>query len=72
MSRRSDPRWVPCPACRGCLPGDGPDDEVCVCGSTWGPTPLVPTWVPAMRQLIGTLAQLLTEPGPPDAIEEAV
>jgi hypothetical protein len=31
---------------------------------------LVPVWVPAMRQLIGTLAELLTNPGPPDAASE--
>ncbi len=48
------------------MPGDGPDDQVCICGSIWGPSALVPAWVPSMRQLIGTLAELLTDPGPPD------
>lgn len=67
MSPRSD---LSCPTCGGCFPGDGPDGQVCTCGSRWGPQPLVPVWVPAMRQLIGTLAELLTNPGPPDVVLE--
>jgi len=31
------PPDVACPACGGCLPGDGPDERVCRCGTTgWG------------------------------------
>lgn len=48
------------------MPGDGPDHEVCLCGSAWDAPALVPWWVPSMRQLIGALAELLTNPGPPD------
>ncbi|GII87095.1 hypothetical protein Ssi03_50850 [Sphaerisporangium siamense] len=71
MSRRSDAMVPACPNCGDCLPDAGPDDQVCTCGSQWGDQPLVPTWVPSMRQLIGTLAQLLTNPGPPDFEESA-
>ncbi len=56
----------PCPACMGCMPGYGPDDMVCTCGATWCEEGLVPAWVPAMRQVIGVLAELLSRPGPPD------
>lgn len=26
--------WCTAPACGGCLPGDGPDERVCRCGTT--------------------------------------
>uniref|UniRef100_UPI003F492864 hypothetical protein n=1 Tax=Streptosporangium sp. CA-235898 TaxID=3240073 RepID=UPI003F492864 len=27
----------PCPACGGCFPGDGPDEQVCTCGTAFLP-----------------------------------
>lgn len=29
------PADVACPTCGGCLPGDGPDELVCQCGTHW-------------------------------------
>jgi len=29
------PPDVACPGCGGCLPGEGPDERVCRCGSWW-------------------------------------
>lgn len=36
-----------CPGCGGILPGDGPDDQVCRCGTLWEEAPAAPA--PATR-----------------------
>jgi hypothetical protein len=53
-----------CPACGGCLPGDGPDALVCTCGAAWKSRPA--PWAADMAELIGVLARLLAHPGPAD------
>lgn len=60
MLRRSDANA--CPSCGGCYPGEGPPSSVCRCGSSWGPD---------LRELIRVLDEVLSDPGPPDLIEEA-